>query len=492
MHMTDQKPPVMPGKCDHFIGGQWHAPLKGAYRDTYNPATGETIAKVAVGSAEDVDAAAAAAHRAAAAWGALPPLQRAGHLKRCAAIIRAHADDLIYLDALNGGNPIRELRADAAASALLFDFFAGLVTEIKGHSIPMGPQEVNFTVREPYGVVARILAFNHPLMFAAAKAAAPLAAGNTVILKPAEQTPLSTLRLAELLSADLPPGVLNVITGGVEAGKAMSAHPLIMAIGLVGSVNAGRSVMEGAAKTIKPVLLELGGKNALIALPDANPKAVAKAVIGGMNFGWCGQSCGSTSRAFLHRDIAPAVLAEVKALVSKIQPGIPTDPDTMMGSLVSPEQLEKVKGFISSALDEGAQLLHGGKSPDDPGMKNGCFLEPTIFTGVNAGMRIAREEIFGPVLSVLEWTDEEEMLRDVNGVPYGLTCAIWTNNLSNAHRLAGRVQAGYVWINEVSKHYVGAPFGGYKHSGIGREEGIEELLSFTQVKNIHINLAPQA
>jgi betaine-aldehyde dehydrogenase len=239
------------------------------------------------------------------------------------------------------------------------------------------------------------------------------------------------------------------------------------------------------------VLLELGGKNALIALPDANPKAVAKAVIGGMNFGWCGQSCGSTSRAFLHRDIAPAVLAEVKALVSKIQPGIPTDPDTMMGSLVSPEQLEKVKGFISSALDEGAQLLHGGKSPDDPGMKNGCFLEPTIFTGVNAGMRIAREEIFGPVMCVLDFADEDEVVERANATDFGLSAAVYTNDISRAHRLIGRLQAGTCWINAYNLTPVEMPFGGMKRSGVGRENARAAIEHYTQLKSVYVGMGAQ-
>jgi len=483
-------PTMLPSKGDLFIGGQWCAPVEGGYKEAINPANGEVIMSVADGSAKDVDAAVLAATAAWQKWSVIPPLERAQALKRAANIIRANADDLIMLDVIDGGNPVSELKFDVMASAALFDFFAGLVTEMKGHSIPMGPNAVNFSVREPYGVVGRITAFNHPFLFAAAKSAAPLAAGNTVILKPAEQTPLSAIKLAELLKDEFPPGTLSVVTGGIPAGRALSHHPGVMAIGLVGSINAGRAVMEGAAQTIKHVVLELGGKNALIASADADPEDVADAMIRGMNFGWCGQSCGSTSRAFLHRDIAQAVLHRVKEKVANIHPGLPSDPATKMGSLVSQEHLKRVLAYIESGIEEGAQLLHGGTRPDDPALANGCFLEPTIFTGVKPEMKIASEEIFGPVLSVIEWDDEEIMLQAVNGVPYGLTCAIWTQSVTDAHRLAGRVQAGYVWINEVSKHFIGVPFGGYKQSGLGREEGLEELLSFTQEKNIHINLAP--
>ncbi len=261
-------------------------------------------------------------------------------------------------------------------------------------------------------------------------------------------------------------------------------------IALIGSVPTGRAVMKAAADTLKPVMLELGGKNALIAYPDADPDEVAAAVVGGMNFTWCGQSCGSTSRAFIHESMYEAVLAKVKVKIAHFRPGVATDPSTTMGAIISKTQYERILGFIESAKQEGGRLLHGGGRPSDPALAKGLFIEPTVFADVKPTMRIAREEIFGPVLSIFKWSDEAAMLEEVNAVEYGLTASIWTNDLSVAHRTAGIVQSGFVWINEVSKHFLGAPFGGYKQSGIGREECIEEMFAYTQEKNIHVKLRP--
>jgi betaine-aldehyde dehydrogenase len=249
-------------------------------------------------------------------------------------------------------------------------------------------------------------------------------------------------------------------------------------------------VMKAASDTLKPVMLELGGKNALIAYPDADPDEVADGVIGGMNFTWCGQSCGSTSRAFVHEKIYDAVLEKVKTKIAHFKPGIATDRSTTMGAIISKTQYERILGFIESGKQEGARLFNGGGHPTDPALAKGFFIEPTVFVDVQPTMRIAREEIFGPVLSILKWSDEGKMLEQVNAVEYGLTASIWTNDLSTAHRTAAAVQAGFVWINEVSKHFLGAPFGGFKQSGIGREECMEEMLAYTQEKNIHVKLKP--
>ena len=347
---------------------------------------------------------------------------------------------------------------------------------------------MNFSVREPLGVVGRIIPFNHPFMFAAGKSGAPLAAGNTVVLKPPEQAPLSALRLAELIDGILPPGVWNVVPGGREVGQVLSSHPDVAMVALIGSVPTGRAVMKAASDTLKPVLLELGGKNALIAYPDADLEAVSAAVVDGMNFTWCGQSCGSTSRAFVHEKIYDAVLERAAQSIKRYKPGDPTDPATTMGSIINQVQYDRVLKYIAAGKEDGARLVSGGKRPDDPKLAKGLFIEPTIFADVNMGMRIGKEEIFGPVLSVFKWKDEAEMLAQVNQVEYGLTCSIWTSDLTTAHRTAAAVEAGYVWINEVSKHFLGAPFGGYKQSGVGREECIEELIRFTREKNIHVNL----
>ncbi len=471
-----------------FYGGAWHEPKSARYADVLNPGTGGSLGRVAECGAADAAAAVAAAKQAFADWRRVLPLERAKLLRRIAELLRRHAEELAMIDAADCGNPVSEMVGDAMVAAAQMEFFAGLVTEMKGASIPMGPDVVNFSVREPLGVVVRIIPFNHPFMFCAGKSAAPLAAGNTVIVKPPEQAPLSSLRLAELIGALLPPGVFNVVPGGREVGNALASHPVVAKVALIGSVPTGRAVMRAAADTLKPVTLELGGKNALIAYPDADPDEVAQGVIAGMNFTWCGQSCGSTSRAFLHADIHDAVLERIKAHIRHYRPGVPTDPATTMGAIISKPQFDRVMGYIAAGRSEGATLIAGGGPPADPALAGGLYIEPTVFAGVRPDMRIAREEIFGPVLCVLRWDDETRMLTDVNAVEYGLTCSIWTNDLSTAHRTAMAVEAGYVWINEVGKHFLGAPFGGVKQSGIGREECLEEMLRFTQEKNIHVKL----
>ena len=298
------------------------------------------------------------------------------------------------------------------------------------------------------------------------------------------------MRFAELVGPFFPPGVFSVLPGGRECGAALTAHPLIAKVGLIGSVPTGKAIMRASADSLKKVALELGGKNALIAYPQASPDKVAAGSIRGMNFTWCGQSCGSTSRAFIHDSIYDAVLTRVKERVAYYKPGIPTDPATTMGAIVSKTQFDRVMSYIASAKQEGARLLHGGGPPADPALAKGFFVEPTVFADVTMGMRIAREEIFGPVLGILRWSDEAKMLEEVNSVEYGLTASIWTNDISTAHRTAAAVEAGFVWINEVGKHFLGTAFGGFKQSGIGREEGFEEMLAFTQEKNIHVRLKP--
>ena len=477
----------LPSHREPYYAGKWQQPA-GRYVEVRSPGTGDPLGQVVEGNAADAQAAIAAAKSAFRDWRRVAPLERARMLRAIAEVLRKHGEELAMIDAADCGNPYAEMVRDANAGAAQLDFYAGLVTEMKGASIPMGPDVVNFSVREPFGVVGRIIPFNHPFMFAAGKSGAPLAAGNTVVLKPPEQSPLSALRLAELIDGILPPGVWNVVPGGREVGQVLASHPDVASVALIGSVPTGRAVMKAASDTLKPVLLELGGKNALIAYPDADLDGVSAAVVDGMNFTWCGQSCGSTSRAFVHARIYDAVLERVAAQVKRYRPGIPTDPATTMGAIISQVQHERIMGFIEAGKRDGARLICGGALPSDPKLAKGLFIEPTIFADVTMDMRIGKEEIFGPVLSVFKWGDEDEMLSQVNQVEYGLTCSIWTNDLATAHRTAAAVEAGYVWINEVSKHFLGAPFGGYKQSGIGREECIEELLRFTREKNIHVNL----
>ncbi len=477
--------PILPKHRDLYYGGKWQI-AQGGYIDTWNPATGESLGPCAEANAADVDAAVQAAAAGFKEWRRIKPMERAAAMKKVAAVLRANADELAMLDAANCGNPIREMRRDAVVAAAVIEFYAGLVTEMKGETIPMGEGVVNLSVREPYGVVARIVAYNHPIMFTAGKMGPPLAAGNTVIMKPPHQAPLSAYRMMELVEGILPPGVLNVLSCGKEGSEALVTHPLVPRLSLIGSVPTGRAIARAAADRLKHVTLELGGKNACIIYPDADLEKAIKGAVDGMNFTWCGQSCGSTSRLFLHESVYERVMTGLMQHIQTYKPGIPTEMDTTMGAIISRSQMDKILAYIEIGKKEGATLACGGKRPDDPRLAQGFFVEPTVFTDVTQDMRIANEEIFGPVLSVLKWRDEEKMLEQVNAVEYGLTGSIWTTSLANAHRAASRMESGYVWVNNVSAHFLGASFGGYKQSGIGREEGYDELLSYSQVKNINI------
>ncbi len=480
---------VLPRHRQLYAGGQWTEP-HGGYRDTWNPATGESLGPCAEADASDVQAVVKEAQKGFEVWRQVKPLERAALMRLIAQVLRDNAGELAMIDAANCGNPVKEMAGDALAAAAQVDYFAGLVTEIKGETMPMGDGVINMTVREPLGVCARIVAYNHPLMFVAGKLAPVIAAGNSAVMKAPQQAPLSTYRLMELIEGILPPGVLNIVTGGAAAGQALVEHPLVQHVALIGSVATGRAIARTAADQLKKISLELGGKNACIIFPDANIDAAIRGAVGGMNFGWCGQSCGSTSRLFVHESVYDRVIEGVLAQVQNFQPGMPTDMATTMGALISRDQFDKVLRYIDIAHTDGAQLLHGGKRSADPALARGFFVEPTIFAGVTQDMRIAQEEVFGPILSIFKWSDTQDMLAQVNAVDYGLTCSIWTGSLANAHSAAAQVQAGYVWVNNASRHFIGAPFGGYKLSGIGREESLEELLHYTQVKNINITLAP--
>jgi|HubBroStandDraft_2_1064218.scaffolds.fasta_scaffold02928_4 betaine-aldehyde dehydrogenase len=490
MDIATLSPAILPRHRDLFYGGGWHAPLAGQYAESHNPATGEAIGPAALADADDIDAAVRAAHGAFTAWRKMMPAARGAMLREAAGILRREAQALAMLDAMDTGNPVTMLAGDAHFAAAGLDYFSGLTGEIKGETIPMGDSNLNYTIREPLGVVARIVAYNHPLMFAAMRIAAPLAAGNTVVVKAPDQAPLSLLRLAELIGEIFPAGVVNFVTGGQTCGKALVEHPLVRKVTLIGGVPTGKAVMRGAAETLKPVLLELGGKNALIAYPDADIEALINGVVQGMNFTWAGQSCGSTSRVFLHASIHDRVLEAVARLVpQRHKPGKPTDPATTMGALISARQLEKVEGFVASALADGARLICGGRRPADPELARGFFYEATVFADVTPEMRLAREEVFGPIMSVFRWEDEDALFDQVNALDFGLTGSIWTRDLDIAHRAARRLESGYIWINNTSQHFIGAPFGGVKQSGIGREECFEELLEFTQVKNVNLRLS---
>jgi betaine-aldehyde dehydrogenase len=468
-----------------YIGGKWEAPAAGRTFVSINPSTGRQLAEVPYADAGDVDRAVKAAAKGFSEWRKVGIRERAQCLERFAKRIREHAKELALVDAVDSGNAIKGMEGDMHWSADSFDYFAGLVTEIKGETSSQGPRHLNFTRRQPYGVVVKLNPFNHPFRFCAEKAAAPLAAGNCVVIKSSEQAPLSSFRLAELADGIFPPGVVNVVAGDGVTGAALVSHPLVTRVGFIGSVETGRLVARAAAEGLKRVSLELGGKNPIIIFPDADPKQAAAAAIRGMNMNRQGQSCSSTSRVFVHRSLQRAVAEEIVRLAEALPVGLPWIETNELGPIVSARQLERILGFIDSGKRDGARLLCGGDRPSDPLLQGGYFLRPTVFDDVRQDMRIASEEIFGPVMSILPWDDVEDMLEKVNSLQYGLTAAIVTNHLDRAMETAERVDAGYVWING-SGRYLGAPYGGWKSSGLGVEENFDELLSYTQLKNIHM------
>jgi acyl-CoA reductase-like NAD-dependent aldehyde dehydrogenase len=472
-----------------LIGGEWAAAESGKTFPTTNPATGEVLAEVPACDVHDVDHAVQAAEKAHFAWRRLTPPERAFYCRRFADRLRARADTYALLDALDGGNPLQMMRKDVSLAAALIDYYVGLAPEIKGETIPATAQTFHFTLREPFGVVARIIPFNHPILFAA-RIAAPLIAGNTLVLKPAEQTPLSALEMAHDVKELFPPGVVNIITGdGPGAGAPLVKHPLVRRVHFTGSVEVGREIARAAADGLKTVSLELGGKNPMIVFPDVDlDKAVASA-FNGMNYTWSqGQSCGSTSRLFLHSDIHNEFLSRLVEKVKAVRIGLPADEKTEMGCLISQKQFDKVMSYIELGRKEGARLVAGGGRPPQPELQRGFFVQPTIFDQVDYRMRLAQEEIFGPVQSVLTWKDRGQLVEMANSVMYGLTASIWTRDFSAAYRMASEIEAGYIWINDSSRHFPGVPFGGVKQSGIGREESLSDLLSYTQLKSVNVNV----
>jgi betaine-aldehyde dehydrogenase len=434
---------------------------------------------------EDVNRAVIAAKEAFYDWSRMPIKERAGFLDALAEILQDKRDELGLMDCLDSGNTISGMKEDVDWSADTLRYFAGLIAEIKGETFSEKPGHLNFTRREPYGVVAKINPFNHPLRFCAEKSAAALAAGNTVVIKASEQAPLSSLRFAEICHEVLPPGVVNVLTGDTACGQAMVRHPDVRRVGVVGSVSTGIAIAKDAAEDLTHVTLELGGKNPIIIFSDVDPKEAASFAVKGMNMNRQGQSCSSTSRVFVHKNIHKEVIEELKILVEKLPVGLPWIESSEVGPIVSKRQYDKIMDFITSAGQEGATLVTGGCSPNDELLSNGFFIQPTVFSNVKPEMRIAREEIFGPVMSVFEWNDYENLLSIVNGLEYGLTAMIVTNNMKQAMETSERVEAGYIWINSNGR-YLGAPYGGWKASGIGQEECFDELLSYTRIKNINM------
>jgi betaine-aldehyde dehydrogenase len=474
-----------------LINGQMVSSEGGEWVTTLNPANEEPIGRVPAATAVDVRAAVSAAKAAQPAWAAESIFERGALLRALAAKFRERAEDVLTMEATDTGNTVAKLGADVQIAAAYLEYFAGLATEMKGDTVPASPGNIHFSLREPFGVVARIVPFNHPFMFAGAHLASPLTAGNTVVIKTPETSPLTGSILAECCREVLPAGVVNIISGfGMPAGDALVRNPDIHRIGFTGSVPTGLAIQRAAAEvSVKHVSLELGGKNPLIVFPDADLDKVEEASIAGMNFSWAGQSCGSTSRILAHESVYDELVERVAARTDAVRLGDPLDPTSEMGPVNSERHYNNVLKFVEAGKRGGAKLVAGGARPEGEQFKRGYWLCPTVFADVTMDMEVAREEIFGPVVSMLKWSTREEAVRMANATDYGLTAAIYTNNLQDAMKTAQEVESGYVWINGVAQHYIGLPFGGMKNSGLGGEEALEELLSYTRTKTVNVLLS---
>jgi 2-formylbenzoate dehydrogenase len=470
-----------------LVGGELRPARSGATFPVTSPYTEERIALVPDGGQADVDAAVTCAKEAFASWSARTAADRANLVLRLAEAVERRGGDLALLDAVDGGAPIAVMADDVAFAVQTLRYFAGLALELKGTTTPASGN-LHFTERHPYGVVAKIIPFNHPALFAVSKVAAPLVAGNSVVLKPAEATPLSALLFGEICRDVLPPGLVNVVVGdGPLVPDALVRHRDVHRIGFTGSEATGRAIQRAAAEVaVKQVTLELGGKNALIAFPDADPDEVAAGAVRGMNFTWSGQSCGSTSRLLVHSAIADDVLRRIAELLADRVYESPLSPTAVQGTIVNRPQYQRILDFVEAAVAEGAEIVVGGGPPGGGGP--GLFIEPTVLDQVRRDHRVAHEEVFGPVLSVIRWTDEEEAVEIANSVRYGLTGSVYTNDIRRAHRVTRALDTGYVWVNGSSQHFMGVPFGGWKNSGTGHEEALEELLSYSRLKSVNVML----
>jgi acyl-CoA reductase-like NAD-dependent aldehyde dehydrogenase len=490
-HAAELARAALPAACRDvgllWIDGRWRPSSTGATFQTVNPTTGEPLYTVAAASAEDVDDAVAAAQRATVGWWAMDGQDRARILRRVADGIRARAEDLGLLDTLDAGRPIRDTRSkDTERAARIFEYFAGVTDRIRGAQIPAQPGHLNYTRHEPYGVVGAIIPWNYPLTNMATKVAPALATGNAVVLKPAEQTPLSALLMAEVAhEAGLPAGLLNVLNGhGRDTGQAIVDHPGVPKITFTGSTDVGRRIGRACGESLKGVTLELGGKTANTVFADADLDAAADAAVftAFMNQG---QTCTAGTRLLLHESIAETFLDRVRDRMERVVVGDPLQATTHLGPVVSAAQFERVRDYLRAGVEDGARLLTGGGRPTGA-PDGGYFVEPAVFTDVDPGMRIAREEIFGPVLSVLRFGDEEEAVALANGTPYGLAATVWTSDAGRLHRLAERMQAGIVWANTVHTLHPGSPYGGYKQSGVGTEMGVEAVNHLMRLKTVWV------
>jgi acyl-CoA reductase-like NAD-dependent aldehyde dehydrogenase len=478
-----------PGKL--FIGGQWVEADGGATYVTVNPATGEANTTIAEADQRDAEAAVRAARRAfeSGAWPEMAAADRGKLLWRVAELIEKYADELATLETLDNGKPIFESRqVDIPMVAEVFRYFAGWATKICGETVPVRGPFFNYTLREPMGVIAAIVPWNFPLLMASWKLAPALAAGNTVVLKPAPWTPMTALRFGEICQeAGVPDGVVNIITGSTrELGKALVRHSGVDKIAFTGSTATGQDIIRNSADTVKPVSLELGGKSPNIVFADADLEAAVRGATMGIFYGK-GEVCAAGSRLFVEKKIKDEFLGRLVERARKIAPMDPLDPKCRLGALVSDTQMEKVLGYIETGKAEGARLLTGGERAN-VGNGKGYFVQPTVFDGVSNDMTIAREEIFGPVLAAIEFGDAAEAVAQANNNPYGLAAAVWTRDIGKAHRVARHIKAGTVWINTYNNYDPAAAFGGYKQSGYGRELSGHALEQYTQVKSVWVNL----
>jgi acyl-CoA reductase-like NAD-dependent aldehyde dehydrogenase len=475
-----------------LIDGQWVAAASGKTFETPNPATGEVLARVAEGDAADIDRAVRAARRTfdEGTWARLRPTERERLLLRIADLIEQHGDELAQLETLDNGKPLAESRhVDIPAAAGTFRYYAGWVSKLFGETNPSDPAFFSFTLREPVGVCGQIIPWNFPLLMAAWKLAPALACGNTSVLKPAEQTPLTALRLGELLlEAGVPPGVVNIVPGfGETAGRALVRHPMVDKIAFTGSTEVGREIHRETASTLKRVSLELGGKSPNIVFSDADADAAVQGALLGVFF-CAGQVCCAGTRLFVEQKVHDQFAEKLAQSAQGMKQGSGLDPQTRIGPLVSQEQLERVTGYLEAGKREGAKPVIGGERNTAKGLEKGYFVKPTVFTGVRNDMKIAREEIFGPVVSVIPFKDENDAVLQGNDTNYGLAAGVWTRDVSKAHRVARALRAGTVWVNCYNVFDASAPFGGYKESGYGRELGKYALDLYTQVKSVWLRL----
>ena len=480
---------IAPGRL--LIGGQW---IEGAkHFDTINPATGEVLTQIIEASSDDVDRAVQAARRAFddrnGPWRKMSASQRGQLLWRLADLVEKNIDELAELETLDNGKPIFESRhVDMPMVVSVLRYYAGWATKIHGETVNTSEAAFTYTLREPVGVVGLIIPWNFPLLLVSWKLGPALACGNTAVIKPAEQTPLTALRFGELgVEAGFPAGVINIVTGGPETGKAIVRHAGIDKIAFTGSTAVGKEIMRGSADTLKRVTLELGGKSPNIVFADSDIDGAVKGAINGIFYGK-GEVCNAGSRLFLEAKVRDQFLEKLVARAKKMQPADPLDPKTRLGAIVSQEQMQTVLSYIDAGKKEGAKLIAGGNRVPIDGSK-GFFIEPTIFGDVKNDMKIAQEEIFGPVLATLQFDDIDEVIELANKNQYGLAAAVWTNDVKKAHLVSRQLRAGTVWINTYGLMDAALPFGGYKSSGFGRELGMNAIEHYTEVKTVWMNLS---